>query len=1266
MSSCPDLGALEEAPLPPVVSSHVARCPACRLVVDVFSTELSDASVCVRFDALLAARAEGTLNTAGKNLLDRHLASCADCREVAETLSPIADQGGDHATLPRVDPGAYELGLEVGRGGMGRVLAARDLRVGRPVAVKELLGRAPQLAARFEREARVTARLQHPGIVPIYEIGQWPDGTPFYSMRMVEGRKLIDAIESAQTLADRLALLPSVIAAAEAVAFAHSQRVIHRDLTPSNILVGAYGETVVIDWGLAKDLTEGAPSDDDGPDHPAEGSGDKLTGVGAIIGTAAYMPPEQAHAIPVDERADVYALGAILYHVLAGSAPYRAKSTRELLRDVRTGPPRPIGELELEAPRDLISIVEKAMAREPEARYPSARELTEELKRFQTGRIVEAHDYSSTERLLRFLKKHKAVVSVAAFALVLLGVMSAVAVSRVLRSRTEARDQVRELLVERGRVELLAGSHSRALAYLDEAAKQGTTSPALTFLRAAAFVGVPESVRVLDCGGDVRFAQYSPDGKRMVGACLDRARVWDAATGEVLVSLPRAGTRPNSFNRVVFSHDGTKLLSWGDAGDAHLWSASTGEELAVLAHGRGVNVAEFSPDDRRVVTFGQDGTAQVWTTGTGQRERTIVAKETGVLYLFGAISRDGTQVLTVSMEGEGRGWNIETGEKIGGFDHGGRALLIGGDYSRDGKYSATCGTDRLAKVWDMQRRTAAVILGGHTDVIWKCVFSDDGTRLLTSGHDGRVMIWDLATGAAIASVLHGDIVPWGRFSPDGRRFLTVGVDGLVKLWDARSGAMLVSLDSVGGKDAHFSPDGTHLVAQRGDGRIQIWKTPDPRPTLSPAPGARIELVSSDGRRAAISSGGTVALHDTVTGARLAHAEIHAPIAISETRLAGTTESGVALIELTSGASKSLALTRPETLELSGSLLAVTFGSRAPQIWNADTGSVLAEISGARYVKLGNAGHLLAWGPGSRPFVRTVDDSAHVELQSESAFDVIGFSHDDRRVVLSEPRPDKTHRLTIWDTATGTQIGEPITDTSVGATLDPGSTNVTSINAASVVTVTSLADGRALTSFVLDQLLQAQSNTAGTLIAGLGDNGTSILVMSADGRILLRLPIEHASPTVLPTGFRAAEGMVRWSRNEDTILARSSILQITPVTRGAETRLDVPYRVVGGRLVEIEKVRVRGTVTAAGQPVRNAMVTLELRTTAQRRSGADYESRTMHSRPITATTDGNGAFQLPEMVGPADSTLTVKTAAGETTVSVRVGIDDAPLSIEVPR
>ncbi|MBL9017286.1 MAG: protein kinase, partial [Myxococcales bacterium] len=669
-------------------------------------------SPCSEIDALLAARGEGTLDEAGAAKLDRHLATCAECREVAETLSPTADRGGDHAQLPSVDPHAYELGLEIARGGMGRVLAARDLRVGRPVAVKELLGRSSQLAARFEREARVTARLQHPGILPIYEIGRWPDGTPFYTMRMVEGERLFDAIASAPTLAARLALLPAVLAASEAVAFAHGQRVIHRDLTPANILVGAYGETVVIDWGLAKGL--GAGDDDPDDEVRADGSGDQLTAAGAVIGTPAYMPPEQAHAQPVDERADVYALGAILYHLLAGVAPYRGSSSRELLRAVRTGPPPLLGDVVTGVPRDLISIVDKAMARDPADRYPTARELAEELKRFQTGRLVEAHAYSGADRIARILKKHKGVVSVAAFAAVLLGAMAIISVTRVLASRAEARRQVRELLVEEARVELLAGFPLRALAFLDEAAAQGTDSPSLAFLREAAIAAVPESERVLDCGDDVRWIEISRDGARIAAACRNRARVWDAS-GALLFTLQA----PRGFNKIAFSPDGSELLSWGDGHEARVWDAATGALRAVLDHGAGINDAGLTRDNARAVTFGQDGTAQVWRVATQTRERTIVAKQYGLLYVFGRISRDDTQVLTMTMEGQGRGWSIDTGEPVGGFDHGGHTLLLGGDYSLDGARSSTCGTDRLAKVWDMRSGGQTAVLGGNTDVVWK-------------------------------------------------------------------------------------------------------------------------------------------------------------------------------------------------------------------------------------------------------------------------------------------------------------------------------------------------------------------------------------------------------------------------------------------------------------------------------------------------------------------------------------------------------------------
>src|SRR6185503_11573938 len=154
----------------------------------------------------------------------------------------------------------------------------------------ELRSPSPTAVARFLREARITARLQHPGIVPLYDVGRFPDGTPFYTMRQVSGRTLDEAIAARKTLAERLALLPVLIAVGEAIAYAHSRRVVHRDLKPLNVLVGAFGETVVIDWGIAKEI--GGVVEDRLTPEPEPAPGPDRTAVGAVLGTPAYMPPE--------------------------------------------------------------------------------------------------------------------------------------------------------------------------------------------------------------------------------------------------------------------------------------------------------------------------------------------------------------------------------------------------------------------------------------------------------------------------------------------------------------------------------------------------------------------------------------------------------------------------------------------------------------------------------------------------------------------------------------------------------------------------------------------------------------------------------------------------------------------------------------------------------------------------------------------------------------------------------------------------------------
>jgi len=373
--------------------------------------------------------------------------------EVGKTGAPQDDAGAYDQTLasdaPRQDDrvGAgrlelrvvqrddYSVGGELARGGMGRVLAAKDRRHGRRVALKEMLRESPAMAARFQREALITAQLQHPSIVPVYEAGTWPDGSLFFSMKLVEGTPLRELLGKNVALVNRLALLPKLIAVCEAIAYAHKEGVIHRDLKPSNVIVGEFGETVVIDWGLAKRVGE----DDDELDGELAGvESDGLTVAGAVVGTPAYMCPEQATGERVDTRSDVYALGAMLYHVLGGVAPHRGASVDEVLDKVKTDAPPSLSELAPSLPRDLIAIVDKAMARSPANRYEDARELAEELRLFQTGKLVGAHSYTTMQLVRRFIQRNTAAVAVATVLILVLAVVGSFSIYSVMQERDEA------------------------------------------------------------------------------------------------------------------------------------------------------------------------------------------------------------------------------------------------------------------------------------------------------------------------------------------------------------------------------------------------------------------------------------------------------------------------------------------------------------------------------------------------------------------------------------------------------------------------------------------------------------------------------------------------------------------------------------------------------------------------------------------------------------------------------------------------------------
>jgi tetratricopeptide (TPR) repeat protein len=365
---------------------------------------------------------------------------------VAETL-PASDApaaAGVPAQLPSVDASAYELRNELGAGGMGKVVIARDRRLGRLLAVKVARASDPSVRVRFTREAVLTARLQHPSIIPVHEAGVWPGDEPFYAMKLVAGAPLSKLIARTRTLDERLALLPNVIAVVDALAYAHAQRVIHRDLKPDNVIVGEYGETIVIDWGLAKELDR---DDDDAADAaPYRRLAAGQTLVGAAMGTPPYMAPEQAAGQRVDERADVYGLGAMLYHVLSGAQPYKGDTAEQVMDQVLEGPPAPLATRQDGIPKDLLAIVDKAMAREPSARYANAKQLADDLKRFERGQLVAAHAYSRAELIRRWLARHRLPVAIASIALVAIGVAVALWVRAELRDRALRAQRIAELL----------------------------------------------------------------------------------------------------------------------------------------------------------------------------------------------------------------------------------------------------------------------------------------------------------------------------------------------------------------------------------------------------------------------------------------------------------------------------------------------------------------------------------------------------------------------------------------------------------------------------------------------------------------------------------------------------------------------------------------------------------------------------------------------------------------------------------------------------
>ncbi|MFZ5443102.1 MAG: serine/threonine-protein kinase [Myxococcota bacterium] len=380
-----------------------------------------------------------------------------------------ASSSGEEA-LPSLPEGRYRVdesdaSAVLGRGGQGVVWRAWDTVLRREVALKKLHPEAlarPEVVAAFVREARLTARLEHPGIVALHDVGRGPDGSLFLVLRRIEGKSLADSL-AGKALDERLAFVPALVRACQAVAFAHRRGVVHRDLKPQNVMLGGFGETWVLDWGLA--------SIDSRVEEPEITAPHQLQ---HVVGTPAYMSPEAALGLEADARSDVWGLGACLYFLLTGQAPILGRSLRSAMGHAAQGEVSPVAALEPDAPEDLAAICDKALARDRERRYPDASALAADLEAWLAGRTVSARRYGRAELLRRALAANRRLVAGALLGVVVLGGVLTFDELRVRRERNEARTFVRELMRElpqeiessRGNIAVINTLSERSLQWL--------------------------------------------------------------------------------------------------------------------------------------------------------------------------------------------------------------------------------------------------------------------------------------------------------------------------------------------------------------------------------------------------------------------------------------------------------------------------------------------------------------------------------------------------------------------------------------------------------------------------------------------------------------------------------------------------------------------------------------------------------------------------------------------------------------------------------
>jgi WD40 repeat protein/serine/threonine protein kinase len=734
--------------------------------------------------------------------------------------------------------GDYELLKKIAHGGMGVVYKAVQKKLHRTVALKMIRAgdlASPEELARFYSEAEAAAQLDHPGIVPVYEVGSH-EGQHFFSMGFVEGGSLAARIRERPLRPREAATLMRQVA--EAVAYAHQCGIIHRDLKPSNVLLGVDGRPKVTDFGIARNTKLDS----------------HLTLSGQVMGTPSYMSPEQATGKTelIGPAADIYSLGATLYCLVTGRPPFQAASAVETLRQVVQYEPVPPRQLNAAMDHDLETICLKCLQKEPPKRYHSAKALADDLGHWLRGEPIDARPVGRGEKIWRWCRRNPldaALTATAAGLLIVGTIVSLYFAIQAYRGEQKALANAKLADANAAEARLSAQRERDAKALSDRRRYVAEINMAYQLWKDGKIALLQQRLKELgpqrpgdpDLRGfewhylrrlchlelttltghteEIRSVAFSADGRWLATAGDDSTvKVWDVPTNQERHTLRGHTARVRS---VAFSPDGRRLASAGDDKTIHIWDMATGGTLQTLSgHTRSVVSVAFSSDGR-LASGSSDQTIKYWDITTGRLIRSWSTQDAGVRCV--AFSTDGRHLVSAGVDGTIKIWEVASGRHLR-TAAGHRGTVYGIAFSPDGRLFASASQDTTLKLWRFPSGSEVRTLPGQSSYVYGVAFSGDGRHLASAGADGLVKVWDTATGEEKLTLRgHAGPVNSVAFHPDARRLASGSLDHTIKIWDATADQTPMAIHGYSSPidSVVFSSDGKRLATACADKAVKI-------------------------------------------------------------------------------------------------------------------------------------------------------------------------------------------------------------------------------------------------------------------------------------------------------------------------------------------------------------------------------------------------------------------------------------------------------------